>query len=364
MLHTYYGDEAITPDFVVKPTPRTAALLKNYGLTFRSDSYGFRILYAGFEDGEPVHPLEDMEDGETLSFTLHLQNQSFFHFTELAGVVLRNQLLVYDSLARTTEANTDYHGNLRYILDAPTSYAIKPSIFSTTYSLTGNPYSGSLRFKDSDGNTVLEVESIRTQDDVFNAKVDLSAEDPGVYSMEKMNNGSPEGPPELFYLDDSISANSTFGVIRLVKETLWETLQDDNVAASPDEEIGMVVKFDHRVAQWKYKVVFKFTEYSGDATDYVISDGLSTVVDDDRYNTGLIGDKFFFKAETSAGKFNGYDALDFNSVDDAPSPNPKDYPLFRESKYDLNLLKEGVNLLTHLPNPGTQSYVPEVIIYV
>lgn len=379
LLHTYYGEDAVTPDFVIRPTPNTLKTLRNYGLTFRADAFGFRILYAAYETDIPVgvpvpggptmeiHPLQDFKDmpnGEPLDFLLELKNANFFHFTELSSVVLRNQILVFESLDRTSAAHNDFYGSLRYTLDAPTSYAMRSSIFSLTYTLVGDPYKGQLRVKDADGNVVWEAESIRTEDNVYQAKVNLSAQAPGIYTLEKLASGVVQGSPETFYMDDAIAPNSTFAVVRMRKETLWETLQTDN-ASNPDAELGMVVQFDHREAQWKYKVVFKFSEFTGDTADYEITDGLSTVVDDDRYNTGLVGDQFFFKAEASASKFNGYDALVFKSVDSAlPGALDKEFPLYKESKYDLNLLKEGVNLLTQLPNPGTQSYVPEVIIYV
>jgi hypothetical protein len=384
LLHSYYGVDAVTPDFVIKPTPRTAQLLRNYGLTFRNDPFGFRLLYAAYESDIPVavpvpggptheilplHALEDMPDGESLDFILELKNTQFLHFTELPGLTtLRNQILVLDSLDRSSAAHDDFYGTLRYTmrytLVPPTSYAMRPSIFSHTYTLVGNPYKGQLRVKDADGAVVWEAESIRTEDDVYHAKVNLSAQDPGIYTLEKLASGVVQGTPEAFYLDDAIAPNSTFAVVRLRKETLWETLQTDN-ASNPDEELGMVVQFDHREAQWKYKVVFKFS-VMGDANDYRIVDGLSTVTSDDRYNTGNTGDQFFFLADGAATKFNGYDAIVFKSVD-ALDAN-KNYPLYSEPKFDINLQKSDggsfSTFVSNLPKPGTKSYVPEVIIYV
>lgn len=365
LTHGYYSGDGMTEDFTIKPTTATAEDLDANGLLFRNTDLGIIVFYRARNNSgsiDPVRPATGMKDGTRFTFLLQLDNPYFYNFTDLPMTKSpRNSVYLYNSAAgvKTPDGGNTYTESIAF--PAVTEVEFKAPVFAHTYTLTGNPPIGVLRLSGPDGNVIEDVASDKNDNDEYVAYFDLTRFPGGKYSLQRINDGTPEGSAVEFYHDPEVNPGITFGVIEIVKDVSWEEIQAHNSALNTNDGIRYDVAFANREDQWVYQVVFKYTEIPADLADVVIEETF-VAIPGNRYHDDALTDQFFFKRDASATTFNGIDSLVFRSVDN--SDVAKDYPLYQEAKNNLNLKIEGATVYAGLPNPDYKNGKTEVIVYV
>lgn len=370
VAHSYYTDQAGLRDFVVRALADTTQTLRDHRMRLIQNADGVYISYESlFNEGtgeyDPFITAAEVPDGMKLRLALELQNPWFFNFTDMSGIAdpkeLRKSILYYTtSGASATLAGTvpDYTSKLE--LATPEWLTFRKAAFSYPYTLAGNPATGELWLMGPTGAYIRSYKSALDETNGYTAFVEMSRLKPGRYSLQKVNQGVAEGAPEYFYFDPDINPAATFGVIELVKDATWGTLQAYNADPSNNGMIKVVISFQHRVETWSYKVVFKDTPLPLDGSnpdyDEISISEFFAEVPGNRYHVNAGTDTFEFEVVPSLGSMNGYDMVEVLSVDE--------YPLYQETKKNLSLTVGSTEIYADLPNPDYKNLRTEVIIYV
>jgi hypothetical protein len=110
--------------------------------------------------------------------------------------------------------------------------------------------------------------------------------------------------------------------------------------------------------------VFKETDFPEDIEDLTIDEQFVSIAPPplNRYHDADNPVQFYFFVDGDEQDFNGYKMLKFKSTDD--EGEDLNYPIYEETKKNLNLKLDGDTLYGSLPNPDYKNLKNEVIIYV
>lgn len=368
--HSYYTNGNGASDFAIRPTAETLKLLNGHGMRFISGDAGNMILYrvnynSGTGEFDPFISVPEMDANLRLRFYVELKNPYFFNITNLPSTKpLRSSLYFFaGSSAVFSGALTDGDAKLSFL--APDELACRKSAFTYTYTLAGNPTNGVLRLLDEAGNTVREYQSPRDTNDEFVAHVEMTRLKPGKYALQKVNSGALEGTAEAFYFDADLNPAATFGLIEIPQTSIWQNIHDFNAINGNNEAVEANISFAARSEQWIYKIVFKKTPIPVDLLiEPVTIEETWTPVVGNRYHAVEATDKMYFAQDGMPSTFEGYDMLKFKSVVSDLDDSNRNYPLYQETKRNLNLKIDTDTVLGGIPNPDFKNLKNEVIIYV
>jgi hypothetical protein len=369
--HTYYTDGAGKVDFAVRPTSDTLRNLAGHHMRFVDNDAGLAVLYRVDGSGAPFITDAEISANLRLRFTIELKNAYFFNYTDLAITKeLRNSVYYFDGSLVTSSGSLP---DLTLTFEAPEELDFRKGAFTYVFTLPGNPGTGTLRLIGPGGSIVQQYTVPRNENNEYIVHVEMSRFRPGRYALLRLDNGVPDGSEEPFYFDTEMNPAATFGVIEIGKGTLWSDVFNYNFdeyvdSLPPTNEVPAyaamqyVVAFSHRSEQWVYKVVFKKTALPSNLNHVTIEE-LFAAIDGNRYHQSSGDYAFVFERDGGATDFDGYDMLTFKSID-GPLPNVTDYPIFQETKKNLNLKIGGDTVYGGLPNPDYKNFKNEVIIYV
>ncbi len=368
--HRYYSDGVGLADFNIRPTMETLKVLKDHGMRFLSGPMGNHILYrVEYNDVtsnyDPFISTSEMAADLKLRFTLELKNAYFFNITKLVPTKpLRASLFYYAASTGIFSGTLASEDAVLEFAD-PVELDYRKPAFTHDFTLTGNPAIGHLQVLDAAGAIVQTYQPAINSENKYKAHIELSRLRPGKYALQKINAGTPEGAPEEFYFDPNINPSATFGMIELSKSSLWKDVHDFNAIAGNNDSIALEIGFKVRKVEWVYNVVFKKTALPTDLVAEPVTIEENWVkITGNRYHNSKSQDEMFFVQDGSPTLLDGYDSLKFKTVQSAIDFNDRKYPIYQETKRNLNLKIDGETAYGGIPNPDYKNLKNEVIIYV
>jgi len=247
--HDYYNlNDNRCEDFIVVPTPETAALIKSVGLKINSRSDGFDIYLPSNRTDAFFHAV-DGDEPARLSFFLLLKNPYFIGVTALPIDTNPTRQAIYASNLQVSQNGSTlcFGGGGGGAIDASSLVAVTGSEIPVNNGATGTVVARNIW-----GDIAVSVDTGSND-----ASLSLAGQSFGLYAISGTPANTYQGPEQLLYL--SAAASPVAFVDLLLKQPAHGK---GNSAAFPisgnDQTISAVdlmMHFTARPTFWNYYIV-------------------------------------------------------------------------------------------------------------
>ena len=254
LSHRYYTSGQCA-DIRIKPTPRCAQLLKDYGLMCVETAQGLTVRYpAVARPQDRLLPLKPISETIGFAFILQSKNPYLLNFSDLPLNIGPSSVYQVDNLSANVQ-----DGKLLLSADGEAPFvsvrdviALRPQLFN--YQAVHGGGAAAVEIRDAWDATLVQ-DTVPVVEGVLNFRVDLQRKLPGVFNL------LVDGLPQLtFYADDQLTRHNVFGLVNIYR--------DDRVPAAyqftdPGQEHAVLPKtyrlaFNRRRTFWKYYVALKY----------------------------------------------------------------------------------------------------------
>ena len=332
ILHDYYVTNKCA-DFQLIPTADTLKHIKGYRSLLKISSLkagqkGMNGISVAYEKSG-VSPLVPIEETTRFRFGLKQINPALLNYTELTPKT--NQFEVY------------YYTNSGGASLAESLIELQPKVFNYAFNSAGSP--DELRVFDPDGTEIVDLRAPLTGGPDYKVQLDLLPYADGKYKLELFDGGVTIGEFKEIYFDDSLRAESVFGIIEIVA--------DDNTLTPA----SLNIQFTKSESKWRYFVVFR--KGAGGASYFV-------------HDAEFGGPVMTFQEKTD------YDTeeLAFKNVLQYDLPPGGEIKMYRMDgnfacsegkKKEIQLSKNSIGgpvVIWNLPNPEILSPKPYMIVFI
>lgn len=319
--HSYYSTSSKDFDFHIPSDTRQ--VFRNGKLLAKERNGKLYVLYEADEAGAAVSPLA----GNTLRIGLKLINPYFSNFT---------------SIVQPLDSSTPLYRNAGnpITLGEPETVRLVGRVFSHPLTEAARPVTAIL--KNADGQLIQE-DTITDESNRPTLFLDLTGQAAGSYTVEETYPGETE--TVMYYSDAELQQHQAFGIIEI-------KIENNFYASAPEFKITFTAKEE----TLKYYVV---------ASNY----------SDTEFNQLEVKDRGFNEDKRPELIFETVASIDFADDDIPPAllggDNVK-VALFKSQavarrkngRKKIQLSKNGEVLVTHLPQPGADKAVSDIIINI
>lgn len=286
--HNYFKD-GLDRFVTLYPTTATESLLRNGKMLFKRLPNGITILYKTLDD--ETTPFVELEKNQRFTFILKTENiHGLLNITDLDESPSRlygSGKIIYFT---NNPANPSHNSNSPEILTNEILDSVKGPLFTTQFSISGNPASVKMIVTDNAGNPVsvgkdgngvalpttisLSINSNNT----FEQQIDLRNYQRGRYQIEIKNDAETLTlKTEEIYVDEQLEKDNILGVVDIVYDSVTDNLYNDT------EEYKLQLK--NADSFWKFYIVNKSRniDLSTDSlliTDSGVLNGVPYIIND------------------------------------------------------------------------------------
>jgi hypothetical protein len=266
LSHNFYANTTlpenkfkVNGNLELVPTQECAELMKRGRMRFIRNGKGFILFYRAYVDATNTQkPLVKLNDGAEFVFAVRMPTDAMPLLTNVSNWDVNSKTYGADKLFMI-ESTVSNSANPQTIpLTASLANMLRPAIFPYTFKPSGG-YTGLADVVVYDN----AIEVYRVDDVPFNAdtltysvEIDLSNQPKGFYTLTafKANSTAPADIINTtdFYIDNNLSKQNTFGIIRIKYNTI-DRLYDTTTA--PANYKTFQYAFLARVAYWRYYII-------------------------------------------------------------------------------------------------------------
>ncbi len=286
--HNYFKD-GIDRFITLYPTARTESQLRNGKMLFKRLPDGITILYKTLDD--ETTPFVELEKNQRFTFILKTENiHGLLNITDLDESPSRlygSGKIIYFT---NDPASPSHNSNSPEILTNEILDSVKGPLFTTQFSISGNPATVKMIVTDNagtpvsvgkDGNGVALPTTISlsiNSNNTFEQQIDLRNYQRGRYQIEIKNDAETLTlRTEEVYVDEQLEKDNILGVVDIVYDSVTDNLYNDT------EEYKLQLK--NADSFWKFYIVNKSRniDLSTDSlliTDSGVLNGVPYIIND------------------------------------------------------------------------------------